>query len=76
MLPITRLRKERLDRGWTLEYVGKQVGVTKSSILRIETLQNKPSYDVLVKLQELFGLYRCDLLALVDSDENSFSSTY
>lgn len=71
MPPITRLRQERLKRGWTQEFVGKQIGIHKSSVLRIETLQNKPSYDVLIKLQDLFGLYRCDLLALVDYDENS-----
>ena len=73
-MKATRLRQERKKRGWTLEYVGSEVGVTKQTIQRIETLKCKPSYDVLVNLQKLFELYRCDLLEPVDSD-GPFSST-
>jgi transcriptional regulator with XRE-family HTH domain len=74
-MKITRLRKERIKRDWTLSYVGEQVGVSKQAIQRIETLKCNPSYDVLVKLQALFKLYRCDLLEQIDSEDDPFSST-
>ncbi len=74
-MQVTMLRKERIKRGWTQEDVGKKVGVTKQTIQRIETLKCNPSYDVLVKLQNLFGLYRCDLLEQVNNDDKPFSST-
>lgn len=49
------LRQERLKRSWTLEYVAEQVGVTKPAIQMLETGATKPSYDVLVKLLDLFN---------------------
>ena len=48
------MRQERISRGWSQEYVGKQIGVTPESIHYLETGQRKPSYDVLVKLLDLF----------------------
>ena len=50
-----KLRQERLRRDWTQEYVAKKTDVTKATIQMIETRRRKPSYDVLVKLLELFG---------------------
>jgi transcriptional regulator with XRE-family HTH domain len=49
------MRQERLKKGWTQEYVGRQIGLTKVSIHDIETGKQKPSYDVLLKLENLFG---------------------
>ncbi len=74
-MQITRLRNERIKREWTQEYVAKQVGTTRQTIQRIETSKRKPSYDLLVKLQNLFNLYRIDLLEQINADEDSFSST-
>lgn len=48
------LRQERLKRGWTLEQVAEQVGITHSAVQMLETGRRKPSYDVLVKLLDLF----------------------
>lgn len=48
------LRQERLIHGWTQQYVAEKVGVTKSAILLLETGKTKPSFDVLVKLLDLF----------------------
>lgn len=62
MMKVTRLRYERIKRSWTLEEVGKQVGVTKQAIQQIETLRSYPSYGVLMKLKKLFNLYNDDLL--------------
>ena len=68
------IRKERLRRGttWTQEYVGQQVGVTKQAIHDIETGKQNPSYDVLVKLENLFGLSHRYLLSQ-GSDHSSRS---
>lgn len=48
------LRQERLQRGWTQEDVASKVGLTRPALHHIETGKRKPSYDVLVKLLELF----------------------
>jgi DNA-binding XRE family transcriptional regulator len=48
------IRQERIKKGWTQEYVGQKVGVTKQSIHDIETGKARPSYDVLLKLENLF----------------------
>lgn len=48
------LRQERLRHGWTQQYVAEKAGVTKSAILLLETGKTKPSYEVLVKLLDLF----------------------
>ena len=50
----TMLRQERIKRSWTLRYVADQVGTSKQAIQKLETGQTKPSYDVLVKLLDIF----------------------
>ena len=51
----TVLEQERKQNRWTQEYVSAQVGVTPESISMLETGKRKPSYEVLVKLLDLFG---------------------
>lgn len=48
------LRQERIERGWTQEFVAKRIGTTKTTVQMLETGQRKPSYNVLVKLLDLF----------------------
>lgn len=60
------IREERVRRGWTLEYVGKRVGVTRAAIQRIETGERKPSYDVLCALEALFERPHQELFREVD----------
>ncbi len=50
------LREERLIRGWTQEYVAKKCGVSYQTVCDWENNRRKPSYDVLVKLEDLFEL--------------------
>ena len=64
------LRQERLRRGWSQEYVGRQAGVTAEAIGMMETGKRKPSYDVLVKLLELFE-YNDPRLLFAAIDESS-----
>ncbi len=52
----TMLWRERKARGWTQEFVAGEIGITPEAVSMLETGQRKPSYDVLVKLEDLFGL--------------------
>lgn len=49
------LKQERKQRGWSQDYVAKKIGISRVAIQLLETGKCKPSYDVLVKLLELFG---------------------
>lgn len=51
------LRQERIKRGWTQDYVAKKCGVSCQTVCDWENCRRKPSYDVLVKLLDLFD---CD----------------
>ena len=48
------LRQERIAKNWAQEYVAKQIGITRAAYNHIENNKRKPSYDVLVKLLDLF----------------------
>lgn len=50
----TKLREKRLDRGWTQEYVAKKCGVSIQAVCDWENGRRKPSYEVLIKLLDLF----------------------
>jgi transcriptional regulator with XRE-family HTH domain len=65
-----KLRQERLKHHWTQEYVAECVGTTKQAIQLLETAKSKPSYDVLVKLENLFKLNHRQLFAVVDDTHN------
>jgi transcriptional regulator with XRE-family HTH domain len=51
----TMMRQERIQRGWTQEFVAQYAGISKQMIHDIEIARRKPSYEVLVKLLALFG---------------------
>lgn len=50
-----KIRQERERRGWTLEDVAIKIGISRQAVQLIETGRCKPSYDVLVKLLDLFN---------------------
>lgn len=52
MKPV--LRQERIKRGWTQDYVAKKCGVSCQTVCDWENNRRKPSFDVLVKLLDLF----------------------
>lgn len=69
------IKRERINREWTQGYVGKQLGMTKTAISDIETGKRKPSYDVLVKLEDLFNKSHRYLLAQVnDPKQKDYTS--
>lgn len=66
-----KIRQERQNRNWTQTYVAHKVGVTKTAIHDIETGKQKPSYNVLVKLEDLFQKNHRQLFAAIDDTPNS-----
>ena len=62
----TQLRGKRINEGWTLEYVGKQVGLTKTAIQAIETGKAKPSHEVMLKLCKLFNIEHKEVKGLFE----------
>lgn len=59
------IRQERIKRGWSCDYVAGIVGISDEAIRLIENGQRKPSYEVLVKLEDLFGKTHRELFAEV-----------
>jgi transcriptional regulator with XRE-family HTH domain len=57
------VRKERLDRKWTLDFTAKALCISISTVHDIEVGRCKPSYDLLVKLEKLFDLPHSVLFA-------------
>ena len=49
------IRQVREKRGWTQKFVADKAGITQAMLQKIETGQRKPSFDVLVKLLDLFN---------------------
>ena len=50
----TTMRQERIARGWTQDYVAKKCGVSYQTVCDWENGRRKPSYEVLLKLLDLF----------------------
>lgn len=68
---ILKMRLERKRRRWKLQDVADKIGVTPETILYIETGKRKPSYSVLVKLEDLFHKSHRWLFAVADETNQS-----
>ena len=60
------IRQERVKRKWSLKYVAEKAGISAEAIRLIEAGERNPSYSVLVKLENLFGINHRKLFAPVD----------
>lgn len=70
MLPNDQLRRERLRRGWSREYVAGQIGIADAKTIgRWERGVVFPSAYFLQKLCALFGMLAEDLGLYQDEDE-------
>lgn len=68
---VTKLKQERQTRNWSQLFVAKQLKISREAVQMIETGKCKPSYDVLVKLLDLFGYEDPrQLFAVVDDQPN------
>ena len=50
--PLTQARKQQ---GWTRKYLAHRVGVSESTISRIESRERVPSIELLTKLASILG---------------------
>lgn len=64
------MRQERIKRGWSCEYVAEQSGLTAEAIRLIETGERNPSYPVLIKLEDLFGLNHRQLFQCLEGSSD------
>lgn len=51
-----RLRQLRRDKHWTQAQVAKKIGVTASMVSSYETDIRLPSYDVMIRIADIFGV--------------------
>ena len=51
----TVLEQERIKIGMSREQLAQKIGITSEAVRLLENGKRKPSYDVLVKLLDLFG---------------------
>ena len=68
----TTIRQERIKRGWTQKYVAEKCDVSVQLVCDWENNRRKPSYDVLVKLLDLYG-YNDPRQLFAAADETSLS---
>ena len=66
---MLKMKQERIKNNWSQQTVAEKVGITKSAYSNIETLKRRPSYEVLVKLENLFNLSHRDLLEQVPDEK-------
>ncbi|SFU39370.1 DNA-binding transcriptional regulator, XRE-family HTH domain [Alicyclobacillus macrosporangiidus] len=58
----TKLKQARKANGWTQAETAKRLGITERAYRHFEAGTRNPSYDTLVKLEQLFGMPHSELL--------------
>lgn len=53
---VSKLRMERLSRGWTIDEVAKHIGVSSGSIIAWEKNGIKPSVEYALRLADLYNV--------------------
>lgn len=61
------IRTLRLANNWTMEFVANEIGISKQMMCDIESNRRKPSYKVLVKLEDLYQKGHRELFRKSDS---------
>ena len=61
-----QIEQERIKREWTKKHIADEIGLTKSAITQIFSGKIKPSYDVLVKLENLFEMGHQELFKIIE----------
>lgn len=51
---LSRLKELRVSKNLTMDKLGKDIGVTRSTISNLENEQRKPSLDMVIKLADYF----------------------
>lgn len=63
---MNKLRKLRTDKGYTLAYVSKKVGIANNTLSQYETGKREPNLEMLKSLADFYGVYVSDLLGYDD----------
>jgi len=74
-----RLKKCRLEKGWTQECLSSMLNIKRPTYAKYETGENMPDYTTLIKLADLFGVSTDFLLGRVPdkaSDEINTEKNY
>lgn len=69
MVVIRHIKTLRLKKGWTLEYVAKHAGITRSAYCHIEAGRRGASTEVWDALEDLFKVDQRELRAISDARE-------
>jgi len=67
-----RLRKERLERNWSMQDLANRAGVSKAMIGRMEQGEVSPTAHLLSKIANAFELTLSTLLARSESDQGEY----
>lgn len=51
-----RLKILRIEKGWTQEQLGQQLGVSRQAVIAIESDKHDPSLDLAYRIAALFAL--------------------
>ncbi|WP_019392738.1 helix-turn-helix domain-containing protein [Priestia filamentosa] len=62
MIFSQRLKKERINKGWSQEELAKKLFVSRQSISKWENGQNYPSIEIIIKISDLFNVTIDELL--------------
>jgi len=49
------LKRERHKRGWTMDELARDAGLSKSTVVRLETTDNTPSMFTIEQIVKVFG---------------------
>ncbi len=63
-----RLAALRIERGWTLDELAKQSGISRATLSRLENCETSPTANILGKLCAVYGLSMSRVLAGIDGD--------
>lgn len=55
-IKVSRLKLERLKRGWTIAYVAERVNVSISALSNWEAGRQMPAADKAIRLADLYGV--------------------
>jgi len=70
-LRVSRLKLERLSRGWTIEQVANMIGASKSALVTWEQEKQTPAVTMAIRLAKL---YKTDVAELFSANRNNKKS--
>lgn len=66
------LKRHRMQRGWTLQHLGRASGITATYLGVMERGGNSPSLQSLLRLAEVFGVDPADFVREIVQNREQF----